>query len=153
MRLTPHFRLSELTYSDTAVSLGNKNIPTKEHLANLQELAKTLERVRKVLGNNAIIISSGYRNPEVNKAVGGSPTSDHANGLAADFSCPGYGSVQMVCEAIRDSGIKFDQLIFEQRGSTHWAHLGIGRRMRQQALSWSPSQGYVNGVVHLGGRQ
>src|SRR5690625_2282506 len=99
MKLPPHFRLSELTRSDTAAANNIDNSPSVEHLANLQRLAKTLENVRTVLGNNPVLISSGYRSPELNRAVGGSSTSDHSKGLAADFTCPGFGPVRKVCQA------------------------------------------------------
>lgn len=148
LRLSPHFLLSEFTRSATAESRGIENRPGPEHYANLRQLAAALERVRSVLGDNPIIISSGYRSPALNRAVGGSATSDHANGLAADFTCPGFGSVQAVCEAIIAAGIPFDQLIYEQ-GNTEWVHLGIGQQMRRQALSWSPKAGYVKGIRRL----
>lgn len=147
MRLSPHFLLSEFTRSATAESKGIDNKPGPEHYANLRQLAATLERVRAALGH-PIIISSGYRSPALNRAVGGSSTSDHANGLAVDFTCPGFGTAQQVCEAIIAAGIPFDQLIYEQ-GATEWVHLGIGTRMRRQALSWSPKSGYVSGIRRL----
>lgn len=147
LRLSPHFLLSEFTRSATAAQHGIDNKPGPEHYANLRRLASTLERVREVLGH-PIIISSGYRSPALNRAVGGSTTSDHANGLAADFTCPGFGSVREVCQAIIDAGIPFDQLIYEQ-GGTEWAHLGIGSRMRRQVLSWAPISGYVRGLRRL----
>lgn len=149
MKLTPHFTLRELTRSNTASNLGISNAPSVEHLTNLERLALTLENVRTVLGNNPILISSGYRSLAVNRAVGGSTTSDHANGLAADFTCPAFGPVSKVCQAIIDSGIPFDQLIYEQGARSNWVHLGLGSRMRQQVLSWSPNRGYVSGLQEL----
>lgn len=149
LRLSPHFTLGEFTRSDTAQRLGLDNTPSTTHLANLYLLANTLERVRKVLGNNPILISSGYRSYEVNRAVGGVPNSNHTLGLAADFTCPGYGDVYSVCVAIHKSGIPFDQLIFEQGRNSHWVHFAIGDRMRDEVLSWSPLQGYVRGLHHL----
>ena len=147
IRLSDHFLLSEFTRSATAQAQGIDNTPGPEHLANLRQLAATLERVRDVLGH-PILVSSGYRSPALNRAVGGSATSDHANGLAGDFTCPGFGSVQQVCEAIVAAGIPFDQLIYEQ-GNTQWVHLGIGTRMRRQVMSWSPARGYVAGIRRL----
>lgn len=147
-RLSEHFLLSEFTRSATAQARGIDNTPSLQHVANLRQLARTLERVREALGGHPIIISSGYRSPELNRAVGGSATSDHANGLAADFTCPGYGSAREVCEAIVSAGIEFDQLIYEQ-GNTEWVHLGLGTRMRGQVMSWSRQAGYVNGIRRL----
>ncbi len=147
--LTKHFSLRELTHSATAVSRGIRNEPDAQQLANLKALASTLEAVRVLLGNKPILISSGFRSDALNRVIGGSSTSDHSNGLAADFVCPKYGHVMHICEAIRDSGIKFDQLIYEQ-GNTEWVHLGIGTQTRGQVMSWSKAAGYVYGIQRLG---
>ena len=147
--LTKHFSLRELTRSATALSRGIRNEPDAQQLANLKTLAATLEAVRVLLGNKPILISSGFRSDALNRIIGGSSTSDHSNGLAADFVCPKYGHAMHICEAIRDSGIKFDQLIYEQ-GNTEWVHLGVGTRMRGQVMSWSKAAGYVYGIQRLG---
>lgn len=120
-QLSPHFKLSEFTVSQEAARAGIRNEPLTSHIGNLKRVANVLEQVRALLGGHPIIISSGYRSPQVNKIVGGSRTSDHMQGLAADFICPGFGSPRDVCECIADSYIAFDQLIFE--GS--WVHLGL----------------------------
>lgn len=148
MNLTRHFTLNEFTRSATANRLGIENKPNAEELENLFNLARTLERIRSILGDSPMIISSAFRNAELNRAVGGVPNSDHAKGLAADFTCPSYGSVYKTCNTIAESGIKFDQVIYEQSNSK-WVHFGVGPRMRQQALSWKPGVGYVNGIVIL----
>src|SRR5690606_29053528 len=111
MRLSKHFTLAELTRSATAQHLGLENSPTVHELANLMRLAAVLEEVRRLLGHRPILISSGFRSEAVNKAVGGSTSSAHRLGLAADFTCPDFGSPLMVCKAIASSGIAFDQLI------------------------------------------
>ncbi|MFT0531892.1 D-Ala-D-Ala carboxypeptidase family metallohydrolase [Castellaniella hirudinis] len=145
MQLTQHFALAEFTRSDTARRLGVDNTPTRHHLANLHVLAVTLEGVRALLGH-PIIITSGYRSPALNAAVDGSATSSHCEGLAADFHCPGFGPDQAVAQAIADSALEFDQLIFEQT-RTHWVHLGVGDRMRREVLSWRSGRGYQRGIV------
>ena len=136
MQLSPHFKLSEFTYSDTARSMGNANTPEPKHLENLKTLACQMELVRLVLGNKPINITSGYRNPAVNRAVGGVPNSDHANGLAVDFHCYGFGSDYDVANAIANSDLQFDQLIYEVslHGGT-WVHLGFGPRMRRDIFT------------------
>lgn len=146
--LTKHFSLRELTRSATAESRGIDNAPNTDQIANLQLMATILEDVRALLGGKPIIISSGFRSAALNRIIGGSQTSDHSNGLAVDFVCPQYGHVMHICEAIRDSGINFDQLIYEQ-GNTEWVHLGVGTRMRRQVMSWSRAVGYVNGIQRL----
>lgn len=147
MQLSNHFSLDELVRSDTAKSRGIDNTPGPDHLRNLGTLVLRLEEVRALLGK-PMLISSGYRSPALNAAVGGSGTSDHAQGLAADFVSPQYGAVMDICRAIEASGIKFDQLIFEQ-GATEWVHFGLGPRMRRQVMSWSKKSGYVMGLRKL----
>lgn len=124
IQLSPHFYLSELTVSDKAVRMGLNNTPDPIAVANLFKMAALMEEVRKVLGNRPISTSSGYRSPAVNKAVGGSRTSDHLSGSACDFICPGYGSPLEICRALVKAGVKFGQLIEE--GS--WVHISLPNR-------------------------
>jgi uncharacterized protein YcbK (DUF882 family) len=97
-----------------ATRLGLENTPNDAELANLYLLALTLEGVRKVMGHQPIIITSGFRSRRVNAAVGGSPHSAHCQGLAADFVCPAFGTPLQVCQAIAESFVSFDQLIHEK---------------------------------------
>ena len=129
MELSPHFLLEEFTLSSTALALGIDNDPTPIHLENLRKLAQRMENVR-ALFDRVIEITSGYRNPQVNAAVGGVPTSAHALGLAADFHVHGFTDLQ-AAKRIRDSGLKFDQLIYEKN---RCVHLSIDPRMRQEVL-------------------
>jgi putative chitinase len=129
MLLTPHFSLEELTHSTKAMSMGNSNTPTAPHLKNLQHLAERMEDVR-ALFDVAIEITSGYRNPEVNAAVGGVPNSAHALGHAADFHVDGMTDLA-AARVIRDSGLRFDQLIFEKN---RCVHISFDPQMRQQVL-------------------
>lgn len=131
MNLTPHFTLAEMTVSQTAARKGLSNEPTERALENLIKIAYTMEDVRALLGSKAISVSSGYRSIAVNKAVGGSNTSAHVDGLACDFICPAFGSPLAICKLIAKSGIKFDQLIEEGT----WVHISIDPRMRQQVLT------------------
>jgi zinc D-Ala-D-Ala carboxypeptidase len=89
--LTPNFALAELTASQAAARAGISNTPAAAHLANLERLAGQLELVREALGGRPMLISSGYRSPKVNALVGGSASSAHTKGLAADFTCPAFG--------------------------------------------------------------
>lgn len=138
--LTTHFTLDELTHSQTADRLGIDNTASDEIVANLTRVAQTLERVRVLLGSRPITISSGYRSPDLNRAVRGARTSAHLFGLAADFICPGYGTPLQICKAIAASNIEFDQLI--QEGT--WVHLGLakaGEKARRQVLTANFSGG------------
>ncbi len=122
MHLTPNFTLEELTASDAAVRLGIDNTAPSDVLPNLVRLAQMLEQVRAMLGV-PIIVTSGYRSPEVNKAVGGSSASAHCDGRAADFKAPDFGTPMEVCRRIARSQLAFDQLIFEGA----WSHIAIQR--------------------------
>lgn len=125
-RLTPNFTLEEMTDSQTAARRGFDNVPPpgSREREGLQRLAEILELVRTILGGNPILVSSGYRSPPVNAAVGGSRNSAHMSGLAVDFSCPGFGTPLEICKTLephmRELGV--DQLIHEYDA---WVHLGL----------------------------
>ena len=124
MNLSPHFTLAEFTRSDTANSMGISNVPDAQSQANLSRVAQVMEQVRHLLGDNPITISSGYRCPQVNAAVGGSSSSAHLYGLACDFTCAAYGTPEQICKHLqfflRLLGV--DQLILE---FDSWTHLGL----------------------------
>jgi zinc D-Ala-D-Ala carboxypeptidase len=122
--LTEHFTLQEFLYSETASRQGLDNTPSEDSLANLQRLAETMELVRTICDDNPVTITSGYRSPAVNAAVGGSSTSAHMSGLAADFIIPAYGDPLEVCKAIEPylDTLAIDQLIWEYGD---WIHLAI----------------------------
>jgi zinc D-Ala-D-Ala carboxypeptidase len=124
MKLSPNFFLSEFVESESAERLGVDNTPDALALANLFKLAALMEQVRALLGNKAIGVSSGYRGPALNRAIGGSKTSDHMRGEAADFKCRSFGTPLDICRAIVKSDIQFGQLIWE--GS--WVHISLPNR-------------------------
>jgi len=133
MKLTEHFTLAELTQSSTALRTGIKNIPSPHTIANLKVLAEGLEQVRSLL-NVPIFITSGYRSPTLNRFIGGSQSSAHCLGFAADFKCPQFGDPVQVVRDIKDSNIKYDQLIAEgDKGG--WIHISFAPELRQQTLS------------------
>lgn len=135
MKLTEHFTLAELTASATAAAMRNDNAPTPEHRRNLFILAEGLEVARAIVGG-PIVITSGYRNPVVNRAVGGVPTSAHALGLAADFRRPGMSALAVaraLDDAARKGRIRFDQLILET--SRRIVHIAFDPRLRGQRLT------------------
>ena len=87
MKLSRNFSLQELTKSETAIRKGIQNTPSDKVISNLTTLCDmVLQKVRNSHG--AVTITSCYRSPELNKAIGGSATSDHCKGLAADFEVP-----------------------------------------------------------------
>lgn len=145
-KLTAHFTLEELTRSDKANELGLDNTPPNSVLANLLSLAEMLERVRKVVGK-PVTVRSGYRSPEVNKAVGGSATSAHMKGMAADIYVKGMDCkavALLLAPLVGEFGI--DQLIYEQT----WVHVGISYTPRGQIKTRIVVNGkdtYVGGIV------
>jgi zinc D-Ala-D-Ala carboxypeptidase len=130
MQLSPHFALGEFTRSQAARNRGLSNEPGSAHLANLSALAQFLEEIRALVGRT-VIITSGYRSPAVNAAVGGVENSAHALGHAVDIRVHGISALDLA-RRIRDSGLRFDQLILETgRGVVH---LSRDPRLRQQVL-------------------
>lgn len=111
MQLTNNFSLKELTVSDTATRLGLDNTPNETVTANLKTLAeKILQPVREHYGKS-VKVNSGYRAPEVNAAVGGSKTSDHCKGQAADIEINGVANGDLA-KYIAEN-FKFTQVILE----------------------------------------
>jgi hypothetical protein len=132
MQLTPNFSLAELTVSETAARLGINNEPTPDVLANLRKTATMLEMVRSLVGK-PVIVTSGYRSPELNRAVpGSSPRSAHTIGAAADFHVDGMSPIGL-CLKISGSHILYDQCIHEFDSWTHlaWMPFGGGPARRQ----------------------
>lgn len=112
-KLSDNFTLEEFTRSDTASRLGIINEPGEKELAALRVLvSRTIQPLRDKLGV-PIHVNSGYRCPELNKAVGGVPTSQHQKGEAADLSIDGKAAD--ILEALENSNIPFDQAILYRK--------------------------------------
>jgi hypothetical protein len=111
MNLTKNFTLSELTKSETALRKGLNNEPTQETISALQLLAVTVLQPIRDHYAKGVKVNSGYRSPEVNASVGGSKTSDHCKGQAADIEIPGVANAELA-EYIKDT-LQFTQLILE----------------------------------------
>ena len=121
MKISEHFTLEEFCFSEAGARLGLDNTPSATAITGLCRVAVVMERVRTLLGNCPVVVSSGYRSMAVNKAVGGVGTSAHCLGLACDFTCPGFGTPIEVALVIQKSEIQYDQLILEYG----WVHLGL----------------------------
>ena len=124
-QLTASFTLDELVSSQTATRKGLDNTPGPSVLATIEQvLAPGLQRIRDALGV-PVLVSSGYRAPAVNSAVGGSRTSQHCTGNAADFTAPAFGSPLDVCRRLVElrERIGYDQLIYEGT----WVHVSFVR--------------------------
>lgn len=121
--MSKHFTMIELVRSQAASRLCIDNTPAEAVSANLWRLAETLERIRLAIGSKAIHVTSGYRSPALNARIGGSKTSAHMDGRAADIVCRSLTPLQLA-RAIQSSGIVLDQLILE---FGEWVHVGIAR--------------------------
>lgn len=137
-RLSDHFTLEELTASRYAKEHGIDNSAPAHLMDNAKRLAITLEHVRQLLGV-PLVVSSGYRCPELNSAIGGVATSAHLQFLAADFRPQGL-DLQTAFVAIgKTTRVPFDQLILEHNGAgASWIHLGLespGKIRRGQILA------------------
>lgn len=147
--ITKNFSFQELTYSQTASRRGIDNTPTNQHKLNLIESTRNLwQPIRDALGV-PVSVSSGYRGPKLNAAIGGAKNSSHMHGFAIDFrvhSVPNcYLLAEKILQIVKEKGLSFDQLILEfpsgerKDPNNHmpgaWIHLGYkspsGQHRRQ----------------------
>jgi zinc D-Ala-D-Ala carboxypeptidase len=136
MKLSEHFTLEELMRSDMAVRMGIDNTPSPSQVAKLQWLAGRLEQVRAVTG--PLRVTSGYRCIALNRAIGSRDTSQHVKCEAADLqSVIGVHPLEL-CQRVADSGVQFDQLIYEFGAWMHVSFVGFNAepvRPRRQELT------------------
>lgn len=153
MNLTENFTLSEMTKSETALRHDMDNLPDQTAISNLQALAVyVLQPVRDHYGKG-VKVNSGFRHPDVNAKVGGSKTSDHCKGMAADIEIPGVPNAELA-EWIRGN-LPFTQLILEfyTRGvpDSGWVHVSYDpANLKKQALTAVKQDGktvYLQGLV------
>lgn len=153
MNLTKNFTLSEMTKSETALRLGLDNQPDETQLANLKVLAeKVLQPVRDHFARG-VKVNSALRVPAVNSAVGGSKTSDHCKGQAADIEIPGVAN-GVLAQWIADN-LEFTQLILEFYTpgvpDSGWAHVSyVPDNLKKQVLTATRQNGktvYLPGLV------
>jgi zinc D-Ala-D-Ala carboxypeptidase len=153
MNLTANFTLAEMTKSETALRKGLDNTPGETEIGNLKLLCeRVLQPVRDHFAMG-VKVNSGFRHPEVNAAVGGSRTSDHCKGLAADLEIPGVPNFELA-EWIRDN-LEYTQLILEYytRGvpDSGWVHASFDpANLKKQVLTATRENGktvYLPGLV------
>jgi hypothetical protein len=152
-QITKNFSLHELTKSETALRHGLENKPGAVELANLTELAgKVLQPIRDHFAQG-VKVNSGYRAPDVNAKVGGSRTSDHCRGMAADIEIPGIPNAALA-EWIKNN-LAFTQLILEFYTpgipDSGWVHVSYDpRNLKKQVLTATRKDGktvYLPGLV------
>ena len=153
MHLTKNFTLEELTKSETALRFGMDNTPNDEQLANMVALCECiLQPIRDHYGKG-VKVNSGFRDPEVNAKVGGSKTSDHCKGMAADIEIPGVANVDLA-QWIVDN-LEFRQVILEFYTvgipDSGWVHVsynpGDNKKQVLTATKQSGKTVYLPGLV------
>jgi hypothetical protein len=134
MKLSKNFSRAEIEHSNTAKRLGISNEMSEKHLENMQRLIDNLiQPMRDAIG--PIRISSGYRSPKLNKAIGGSSRSQHSKAEALDlqFWEKGVMNNKVIYDWVLESGVEFDQMINEFDYS--WIHISLkSRENRGQVL-------------------
>lgn len=148
-----YFTIKELTRSATAQARGIDNTPSPEIRAKLETLiVNCLDPIRRIYGK-PIIVSSGYRSPALNAAVGGVANSQHTKGEAADLQPASGGSLAGIIRAAVQFG-NYDQLIIEQKGNSKWLHVSYTGTPRRRILAYKNGaytdvtnnwQSYING--------
>ena len=133
-----YFSIEEMTQSATAKRLGIDNTPSDKIKKNLTLFINTvLDPIREDWGS-PIIVSSGYRCPELNKAVGGANTSGHQYGYCADLQVKGGMKkirelANFIFEWMKEHQMKYDQIIWEKSGNVTWLHFcWIGKDGKQR---------------------
>lgn len=123
VKLGEYFTYEEMIHSSTAKSRGIDNTPDSDSVENMKALVKNvLDPVRKIWGK-PLKVNSGYRCRKLNDAIGGSKTSQHMSGMAADITTgTSSGNLELI-KKIVSAQIKFDQLINEKNGS--WIHISF----------------------------
>ena len=133
MRLSKNFTVSEITRSNTAKRKGIDNSPTDKHLKSLQlMITHLIQPIRDELG--PIRVTSGYRSPKVNRAVGGSRKSQHCKGEALDLQFWRDGKMinKEIYDFVINSDLKFDQMINEFDFS--WIHLSYNHTRNKNVI-------------------
>ena len=127
VRLSPHFTLGELTKSNSHPEIYN--IPSHEAIANLKRVCGWLEELRTRAGG-PIMINSGYRSPQLNRAIGGVPTSNHLTGCAVDIRVTGMEQLIVYAAILIDISKAwqqdFDELLIEKnKHGAIWLHFAV----------------------------
>ena len=127
-----YFTIKELCKSSTAIQKGIDNTPNSEIVSNLEQLVDIILDPLRVKYGKPIHVNSGYRCEALNKAVGGSKTSSHRFGLAADITGGSKAENKKLFELAQALNLPFDQLIDESNFS--WVHISYSKKPRKQIL-------------------
>lgn len=144
MNMSENFSLEELTFSQTAARDGINNRPGEREITALRELCKNiLQPLRNAVGH-PLTVTSGYRSPRLNRAIGGSETSQHMEGRAADLVCFSMPAKKLF-KTVLELKLPFDQLIYEGGKQSIWVHVSFdaSRDRRMIMLASFPEGGGV----------
>jgi hypothetical protein len=153
MKLTDNFSLAEMIKSDTALRLDMDNIPGPEEIENMTRLCEcVLQPVRNHFGKG-VKVNSGFRHSNVNAKVGGSKTSDHCKGMAADIEIPGVANADLAKWIV--DNLEFRQVILEFYTpgvpDSGWVHVSYNPSdNKKQVLTATKKEGktvYLNGLI------
>jgi zinc D-Ala-D-Ala carboxypeptidase len=153
MQLSPNFSLTEMVKSETALRHGLENTPGEAEIAAMRLLCeKVLQPVRDHYGTG-VKVNSGFRHPDVNAAVGGSKTSDHCKGQAADIEIPGVANADLAVWIMEN--LDYTQLILEFYTpgilDSGWVHVSYNPAdLKKQNLTATKKDGktvYLPGLV------
>ena len=128
MTLTEHFSFEELTRTGQSALQDANRRGARDYIDKLKLVAEMLEVIRAKFGAGRV--NSGFRGPAVNAAVGGSATSQHSKGEAADIVCPSTTVDELHKWIVTESGLKFGQCILEKPAGSAWVHISLGAPYR-----------------------
>lgn len=155
--MAKYFTIYEFTKSYTAKRLKIDNTPNEQQMDNLIHLMQLMDKIRErwtayckehTLSNPSVIISSGFRSEALNKAVGGSKTSYHMKGMAADFDAKNGRNgelFRLILDMIRNGEITVSQLIWEQgdKSNPDWIHIALyDGNKKNDILRYEKGKGY-----------
>jgi hypothetical protein len=132
-KLAPNFTLEEMTFSQAAAREGIANRPGKKQIAALRALCVNVLQPLRDAVQSSITVSSGFRSPRLNKAVGGAPGSQHLEGKAADINCFAL-STKALFKRVLEENLPFDQLIYEGGRQAVWVHVSFDRKQQRRQI-------------------
>lgn len=128
-KLTPHFSLEELTRTYEEELQEKNRAEGKLYKEQLKKLAEFAEQIRLII-DCPMVVTSAFRGEDLNKKLGGSPTSKHRFGEAIDF-IPKTKSAKEAFTEIIISNILYHEIILEKRGNGHLIHIAMGEKRKK----------------------
>ena len=146
-KISKHISYKEATQSNTAIRKGIENIPDATQLKAMKALAQNVFEPVRSYFNKPIRVNSFFRSVALNKAIGGSSSSQHCKGEAIDIDATNGFTNKQIFDYIRDN-LEFDQLILEypdSKGEASWIHVSYTnkRENRKQILVAIKNRGYI----------